>query len=124
MGNVTKSSPDFYDVNSFLKGKISLNQIEIDLLGNIKGKKILHLQCHFRMDSISLSRMGTKVTAVDLSNEAITKAKFLAKDTNNDTEFVCCNIFDLPNHLNETFDIIFTSYGVIDWYPNLEKWEN
>lgn len=113
---------DFYDVNSFLKGKTSLNQIEIDLLGNIKGKKILHLQCHFGMDSISLSRMGAKVTGVDFSNEAITKAKFLAKETNNDTEFVCCNIFDLPNHLNETFDIVFTSYGVINWYPDLEKW--
>lgn len=113
---------DFYDVKEFLEGKSSLNSIELSLLGNIKGKKILHLQCHFGMDSISLSRMGAKVVGVDLSDEAIGKAKFLANETGNDTEFICCNIFDLPDYLDETFDIVFTSYGVINWYPNLKQW--
>lgn len=113
---------DFYDVESFLEGKNSLNQIEISLLGNIQDKKILHLQCHFGMDSISLSKMGAKVTGVDLSSKAIEKAKYLAQETNSNTEFICCDIFDLPNHLNETFDIVFTSYGVVNWHPDLYKW--
>jgi 2-polyprenyl-3-methyl-5-hydroxy-6-metoxy-1,4-benzoquinol methylase len=113
---------DFYDVNSFLQGKSSLNQIEIELLGDIKNKKILHLQCHFGMDSISLSRMGAKVTGIDLADEAINKAKYLAEITKSNTEFICCNIFDLPDHLNDTFDIVFTSYGVISWYPDLNQW--
>ncbi len=69
----------FYDVPSFLKGKSSLNQIEIDLLGDIKNKKILHLQCHFGQDSISLARLGANVTAIDLSDEAIKTGKELAK---------------------------------------------
>ncbi|WP_329904118.1 class I SAM-dependent methyltransferase [Porphyromonas pogonae] len=113
---------DFYDVKGFLNGKSSLNPIEIDLLKDIKNKKILHLQCHFGMDSISISRMGAKVVGVDLSDEAIAIAKFLAKEMQSDAQFICCNIFDLPNHLNDTFDIVFTSYGVINWYPDLNQW--
>ncbi len=71
---------DFYDVDSFLKGKDSLNQIEIGLLGDINSKKILHLQCHFGLDTISLSRNGAIATGVDLSENAISKANQL-KDT-------------------------------------------
>lgn len=113
---------DFYDVKGFVEGKSSLNPIELGLLGNIRGKKILHLQCHFGLNSISLSRMGGEVTGIDLSDEAIRKARQLAKDSGTDTRFVCCNIFDLPDYLDETFDIVFTSYGVINWFPNLDEW--
>lgn len=63
----------FYDVKGFLEGKSSLNSIELECLGNIEGKKVLHLQCHFGLDTISLSRMGAKVTGVDFSDEAIEK---------------------------------------------------
>lgn len=62
---------DFYFMDEFLKGKSSLNEIELSLLGNITGKKILHLQCHFGQDSMSLSRLGAKVTGVDFSDCAI-----------------------------------------------------
>ncbi|MFC2452399.1 MAG: class I SAM-dependent methyltransferase [Tannerella forsythia] len=113
---------DFYNVKSFLEGKSSLNSLEIGLLGDVKDKKILHLQCHFGMDTISLARMGAKVTGVDLSDKSIEKAKYLADVTNCEADFICCNIFDLPNHLKTTFDIVFTSYGVINWYPDLNKW--
>lgn len=119
---LTHFNSDFYNVQSFLKGKNSLNNIELDLLGNIQGKKILHLQCHFGMDTISLSRLGARVTGVDLSEEAILKAQQLSKQMHTDTQFICCNIFDLPKHLNDTFDIVFTSYGVINWYPDLTEW--
>lgn len=111
----------FYDVEAFLKGKSSLNEIEIELLGDIRGKKILHLQCHFGMDSISLTRMGAKVVGVDLSDQAIEKARLLAKETHSDAKFVCCNIFDLPAFLTDSFDIVFMSYGVVSWYPDLDK---
>ena len=70
---------DFYDVKGFLKGESSLNDIELDLLGDIKGKSILHLQCHFGQDTISLGRLGANVTGVDLSDKAIDNAKILAK---------------------------------------------
>ncbi|NBY39696.1 MAG: class I SAM-dependent methyltransferase [Flavobacteriia bacterium] len=112
----------FYDLDGFLKGNSSLNDIELSLLGDIKGKSVLHLQCHFGQDTISLSRLGAKVTGVDLSDIAIEKAKQIAKDTESNATFICCDIYDLPNHLNEKFDIVFTSYGTIGWIPDLDKW--
>lgn len=118
----THLKSEFYDLDGFLKGKTSLNEIELNLLGNIKGKTILHLQCHFGQDSISLSRLGADVTGVDLSNKAIESAKQIAKDTNSNSKFICCDIYDLPNHLKEKFDIVFTSYGTIGWLPDLDKW--
>jgi ubiquinone/menaquinone biosynthesis C-methylase UbiE len=113
---------EFYDLNGFLNGKTSLNEIELNLLGDIKGKTILHLQCHFGQDTISLSRFGADVTGVDLSDKAIESAKQIAMDTNSNVKFVCCDIYDLPNHLDENFDIVFTSYGTIGWLPDLDKW--
>lgn len=115
---------DFYDNESFIEGKNSLNSIELDLFGDVSNKKILHLQCHFGQDSISLSRMGAKVTGIDLSNEAIETAQQLAIKTNQSTRFVNSDVYDLPNHLNEKFDVVFTSYGTIGWLPDLDKWAN
>lgn len=113
---------DFYDVPKFLKGNSSLNKIELDLLGDVNGKSILHLQCHFGQDTISLGRMGAKTTGIDLSNKAIKQAKSLAKETKIEAKFICCDIYDLPKHLNEKFDIVFTSYGTIGWLPDINKW--
>ncbi len=115
-------SSEFYDVDGFLKGKNSLNDIELGLLGDINGKSILHLQCHFGQDSISLARMGAAVTGVDLSDKAINKAITLAEQTKIDTTFICCDLYDLPDHLNKKFDIVFTSYGTIGWLPDIDKW--
>lgn len=118
----THLKSEFYDLNGFLKGKTSLNDIELNLLGGVKGKTILHLQCHFGQDTISLSRLGAEVTGIDLSDKAIESAKRIAKDTNSNAIFICCDIYDLPNHLDKQFDIVFTSYGTIGWLPNLDKW--
>ena len=113
---------EFYDMDSFLKGRTSLNDIELNLLGNLEGKSILHLQCHFGQDTISLSRLGAEVTGVDLSDKAIENAKQIATETNSNANFICCDIYDLPNHLETQFDIVFTSYGTIGWLPDLDKW--
>lgn len=112
----------FYDNESFLKGKSTLKDIELQLLGNVAGKSILHLQCHFGQDSISLARMGAAVTGVDLSDKAIEHAGLYAAQTNVNTQFICCNIYDLPQHLNQQFDIVFTSYGTIGWLHDLNQW--
>ncbi|MDT0293346.1 class I SAM-dependent methyltransferase [Mesonia ostreae] len=118
----THLKSDFYGVPTFLKGETSLNKIELDILGDVKGKSILHLQCHFGQDSISLSRLGAEVTGVDLSNKAIENARKIAKETKSHTIFMCCDIYDLPNHLEQEFDIVFTSYGTIGWLPDIDKW--
>lgn len=115
---------EFYGLEEFLKGKTSLNEIELDLLGDIQGKTILHLQCHFGMDSISLTRLGAEVTGVDLSDKAIERAKQIAKEAHSNAKFICSDIYDLPNHLDEKFDVVFTSYGTIGWLPDLHKWAN
>ena len=70
----------FYDVDSFKKGKTSLNHIEIDELGDIRGKKLLHLQCHFGMDTLSLARQGAEVFGVDISDTSIQKAIELSNE--------------------------------------------
>lgn len=113
---------EFYDNESFLKGESSLKHIELDLLGDIQGKSILHLQCHFGQDTISLSRLGAKVTGIDLSDNAIRYAQNTAKELGTDTRFICSDIYELPDVLDDKFDIVFTSYGVIGWLPDMGRW--
>lgn len=113
---------EFYNMEAFLAGKSTLNSIELDLLGKVEGKKILHLQCHFGQDTMTLSRMGAKATGVDFSDKAIESAREIAKSLALDTTFICSAVDDLPNHLDEKFDLVFTSYGTIGWFPDLDKW--
>ncbi|WP_203532496.1 class I SAM-dependent methyltransferase [Draconibacterium halophilum] len=113
---------DFYDVNAFIKGKDSLNPIELELLGNIEGKKILHLQCHFGQDTISLARHGAQATGVDFSEKAIEKARQLNEQLGTDARFIQSDVYKLSEVLNEKFDIVYTSYGVIGWLPDMKKW--
>jgi 2-polyprenyl-3-methyl-5-hydroxy-6-metoxy-1,4-benzoquinol methylase len=112
----------FYDLPSFMKGKSSLTQIESQELGDVRGKKILHLQCHFGMDTLSLARMGAAVTGIDLSDKAIDTARELNDELGLDARFICCNVYELEAHLDEQFDIVFTTYGVIGWLPDLQPW--
>ncbi len=115
---------EFYDVASFLNGKSSLNKSELDLLGDVSGKSLLHLQCHFGLDSLSLARLGAEVTGVDLSPQAIIEAEKLAKQTKIYANFVCSDLYSLPQHLDEKYDIVFTSYGTIGWLPDMTAWAN
>ena len=133
----------FYDLDSFKKGKSSLNKIELEELGDVKGKTILHLQCHFGMDTMSWAREGAIVTGVDLSDEAINLAKEINTELNLNAKFICSNIYDLQKNAEaqryysspvgvpyqgnersswEGADIVFTSYGTIGWLPDLDKW--
>ena len=113
---------DFYNVSDFLKGKNSVPEIDLTLLGDIRGKTILHLQCHFGQDTLSLARLGAKCVGVDLSDKAIEKAQELNEKLGLDAKFICCDIYDTPNHIDEKFDIVYTSYGTIGWLPDLDKW--
>lgn len=113
---------DFYDLNGFLQGNTSLKPIELDLLGDLQGLSVLHLQCHFGQDSISLSRLGADVVGVDLADRAIEQARQLATQTGSSATFICSDLYDLPNHLEGQFDVVFTSYGVIGWMPDLKRW--
>lgn len=113
---------EFYDMKGFLEGKSTLNSIELELLGDISNKKILHLQCHFGQDTMTFARMGALATGIDFSEKAIEKATEFSKQLNLDTTFICCDIYEAPKYLKDQFDIVFTSYGTIGWLPDLDKW--
>lgn len=113
---------EFYDMDSFRKGNTSLNDIELELLGDLQGKSVLHLQCHFGQDTISLSRLGAKVVGVDLSDNAIDNARKIAAEMQAEATFICCDLYALPGYLDQQFDVVFTSYGTIGWLPDLGKW--
>lgn len=112
----------FYNREGFIKGETVLTPIELNELENVTGKKMLHLQCHFGMDSLNWARLGANVTGVDLSDEAIKEAKQLNDELNLNAKFICSNVYDLKLKLDEQFDIVFTSYGTIGWLPDLDKW--
>jgi SAM-dependent methyltransferase len=116
------SKSEMYDLEAFKSGKSSLMPYELKALGDVKGKSLLHLQCHFGQDTMSWSRLGAKSVGVDLSDEGIALATSLNEELKLDATFVCCNVLDTSKHIKETFDIVFTSYGVIGWLPDLKPW--
>lgn len=112
----------FYDMEGFRRGVSSLNEVELGLLGDLRGQSLLHLQCHFGQDTLSLARLGADVTGVDLSDVAIAEARKLSAELALPAKFVCCDVYDLAQHLEGQFDIVFTSYGAIGWLPDLTRW--
>jgi SAM-dependent methyltransferase len=114
-----------YNVDSFIKKRSGLYQIEIDEMGDVKQKSLLHLQCHFGMDTLSWNLRGANpVVGVDFSEKAITYAIELSEKMNLNARFINCNIYDLKQQLDEKFDIIFSSYGSILWLHDLQSWAN
>jgi SAM-dependent methyltransferase len=113
---------DEYDLDGFIAGKNSLHSVELETLGGVSGKSLLHLQCHFGLDTLSWGRLGAKVTGVDFSDTAIELARSLAARIGVDAQFICSNVYDLPKRLDEKFDVVFTSYGALCWLPDMEAW--
>jgi len=113
---------EFYDLASFRAGQSSLLPIEIKELGDVRDKSLLHLQCHFGMDTLSWAKRGARVTGVDFSDEAIALARSLSQELKLDAAFVCSDIYSLPDVLSGTFDIVYTSYGVLCWLSDLRRW--
>ena len=113
----------FYDVEGFLAGASSLTWPELDELGpDVAGKRLLHLQCHFGLDTLSWARLGATVTGVDFSGQAIALARRLAAESGLAATFVESDLYDVPAVLDGRFDIVFTSWGVLCWLPDLTRW--
>lgn len=115
-------APNAYDVASFRLGRDTLTVLEREEVGDVTGKRLLHLQCHFGMDTISWARHGARAVGADFSPQAIALARQLSAETHVPAEFVCSNLYDLPQHLEAEFDVVFTSYGVLCWLPDLPGW--
>lgn len=116
------SRSELYNLPAFKKGKTSLEKTELSELTNVKGKTMLHLMCHFGMDTLSWGRKGALATGVDISEESVKLARKLSKEVKIPGKFICSDIYDLPQTLQEKFDIVYTSYGVLCWVSNIKKW--
>ncbi|WP_413700560.1 class I SAM-dependent methyltransferase [Psychromonas sp. KJ10-10] len=112
----------FYDVESFKQGNSSLNPLELKLVGSVEGKSLLHLQCHFGLDTLSWARLGAQVTGVDLSSNAIQQANALKTSLGLEATFIESDVCQFTSNNQGQFDIVFTSYGVLCWLPDLSKW--
>jgi 2-polyprenyl-3-methyl-5-hydroxy-6-metoxy-1,4-benzoquinol methylase len=112
----------FYDVEGFRKHPDHLKDLEVAEVGDVRGKSLLHLQCHFGMDTISWAERGAHVTGADFSGAAIEQARALAAELGVDARFVQSNIYDLPRNLEGQFDVVFTSYGALIWLPDKVAW--
>jgi SAM-dependent methyltransferase len=111
-----------YDVPSFRKGRNTLHPLEIASLRPVSGRSLLHLQCHFGLDTLSWARLGAEVTGVDFSGPAIRAARRLSKETGVPARFIRSNIYDLPDRLRGRFDIVYTAKGAVWWLPDLPRW--
>lgn len=112
----------FYGVEGFKAGENKLNELERSEVGDVRGKTLLHLQCHFGLDTLSWARLGANVTGMDYSETAIRQARELAAEVGLEARFICCNLYDLPANLKGEFDIVYTSYGVLTWLPDIKEW--
>lgn len=112
----------FYDLEGFKSGKDRLRSIELSELGDVEGKSLLHLQCHFGMDTLAWARRGASVTGIDFSEKAIALAQSLSQELDIPAKFHCVDMYDIPSVVSERFDIVFTSYGVLHGLYDLQNW--
>jgi 2-polyprenyl-3-methyl-5-hydroxy-6-metoxy-1,4-benzoquinol methylase len=106
----------------FRAGEAILDPLVTSEIGDVRGKKILHLQCHFGLDTLSFARLGAEVTGIDFSPAGIAAAQALSAETGVPGRFIRCKVDEVPQHLDETFDMVFTSWGAICWLADLKVW--
>ena len=111
----------FYKADAFRRGENTLDPIARERVGDIAGKRLLHLQCHFGLDTLSLARMGAVVTGLDFSPVAIKTARALSRETGVPAEFIEADVLNPPNGLSG-FDIVFASWGALLWIGDLAAW--
>jgi len=117
---------DYYDTDAFLRGQPSLTRRELDeihaAVGGLEGIDVLHLQCHIGLDSLSLARMGARVTGLDYSAVAIDRARALAASSGIEATFVHADARSLPTAIHGRSDLVFASYGALIWIGDLDAW--
>ncbi|TMB65463.1 MAG: class I SAM-dependent methyltransferase, partial [Chloroflexi bacterium] len=111
-----------YDVTGFKAGKSRLKPVEREELTGVQGKSLLHIQCHFGLDTLSWAREGAIVTGVDFSEPALEAARGLADECGIEARFIHSDVYSVPQKLSEQFDIVFTSYGALCWLPDMHRW--
>jgi SAM-dependent methyltransferase len=114
---------EFYDVSRFREGGSTLRPFEVEEVGDVAGKRLAHLQCHFGLDSMSWARAGASVRGLDFSGPAVDAANALATDLGIDASFVQSDVYEAVTALDgERFDIVYTGLGALNWLPDLPRW--
>jgi SAM-dependent methyltransferase len=114
---------ELYDVDAFVTGGSSLREFELAELPDVRGRTLVHPQCHFGEDTLSWARRGARVTGLDFSRPAIDAARVLAKRCELEAEFVEANVYDASEALGgRRFDIVYTGLGALNWLPDMERW--
>jgi len=111
-----------YDVERFKGGHNRIAPHEQAEIGDVRGLSLLHLQCHFGLETLSWARLGATVTGVDFSPQAIDVARALAAELGIQARFLESNVYDLTAVLDEAFDLVYTSNGVLGWLPDIARW--
>ena len=111
-----------YPVKEFLAGRCTLKPIEVAEVGDVQDRSLLHLQCHFGLDTLSWQRRGAVVTGVDISDASIERARSLSVESGLAARFIRASVYDLPAQLDEKFDIVYTGIGVLVWLTDLAAW--
>ncbi|RLT28011.1 MAG: methyltransferase domain-containing protein [Chloroflexi bacterium] len=113
----------YYDLAAFRAGRNTLHPFELEELTDVAGKALVHLQCHFGMDTLSWARLGARVTGLDFSNAAIEQARALAHELNIEADFVTSNVYDAVAALQQRqFDIVYVNMGSLVWLPDVHVW--
>jgi SAM-dependent methyltransferase len=117
------TASDFYDVEGFKAGAEPLPAFTVDEVGDVGGKRLLHLQCHFGLETLSWARRGASVVGLDFSAPAIEAANRLAAETGLDATFVAADLYDAVSALGgDRFDVVYTGLGALNWLPDLGRW--
>ena len=114
-----------YNVRRYIEDPEAISDVvEFDRteIGDVAGKRLLHLQCHIGNDTLSWARLGATVTGVDFSPKAIDAARRLSRESGTPGRFLVSELYDSPSHLNEEFDVVYTSVGAICWLPDIGGW--
>ena len=112
-----------YDLEAFRAGENALRPFEPEELGDVEGLDLLHLQCHIGTDTLSWARLGARVTGYDLSPQSLAAARLLAAQLDIDATFVEGELYDAPRILDgNTFDVVYTGIGALNWLPDIQAW--
>jgi SAM-dependent methyltransferase len=114
---------DFYDVEGFVAGRSPLRPFEVEEVGPVDGLDLVHLQCHFGLDTLSWARLGARVHGLDFSPNAVEAARGVAERVGVDAEFVCADVYDAVDAFGgRQFDVVYTGLGALCWLPDLDRW--
>ena len=114
----------FYDVAGFIGGGDTLVEFEPEQVGDVTGRTLVHLMCHIGLDTLSWARRGARVTGLDFSQPALDIAADLAAQTGfGEARFVAADVDHAAEALGgETFDVVYTGRGVLQWLPDIDRW--